>query len=610
LNRITLKNFKKFEQIDIDLNEKGLTLVSGVNNSGKTSILHALAVWEYAKILLINFRGQESLLEEYNVEKGLGVDAESFSPISIPSLKYLWKNQKTNGSYTLKISIGWKDRKNRNLHLEIAYTLNGNNFAIKKSSSNLLSTDIIPTIAYLPPFGGMNEKESWQSIADRRKLIGKGQAGSVIRNLLLDLHDAHEEVLAREKQNVFPDKKRLTKLDQELLSLVETEWRQLKSILSEVFHVHLYVQDFDSKFHNYINVDVIDLIKNPETQEKEKSSSSKRDLMVEGSGFLQWLSVFALALDRNNDILLLDEPDAHLHSSLQSLLLEKLEIICKKNNKQILMVSHSSDLIKLIDFKKILHVENSTANYLKNNEQKVLVLEGLGSKYFPLLDSIIEFKNILLVENSSDTRVLQALCDVLGKPWPKNIVEWVTNKKHKERKTLIIELNQKIFQETGKHITAYSLRDLDDDNYNTTNIHLHDNGKNDQKDDSKTYSIMKYRTVRRREIENYLIIPEAISRYISSKCKNPDVLKDVGAVNDYLIKEHGLVVPETYKLSDRAHNTEALFIKDVKPILNGINFYFKVSFDKEEYLKSIKKDEVCDDMITIIDEIIDMCNAA
>jgi len=38
--------------------------------------------------------------------------------------------------------------------------------------------------------------------------------------------------------------------------------------------------------------------------------------MVEGSGFLQWLSVFALATDPGLDVLLLDEPDAHLHSSL------------------------------------------------------------------------------------------------------------------------------------------------------------------------------------------------------------------------------------------------------------------------------------------------------
>jgi AAA15 family ATPase/GTPase len=608
VNLIELSNFKKFNEINVDLNEKGLTLISGVNNSGKTSLLHALAVWEYAKILLINYRGNESLLEDYDVDKkGLGIAPESFSPISIPSLKYLWKDQRTNGSYQLKIKVGWKGTDNRNLYLEIAYTLNGNNFAIKKSDSNLSVDDKIPTIAYLPPFGGMNENESLLSKADRRKLIGKGQAGSVIRNLLLDLHEAHEKTIETKKNELFPNRQRLNQADQDRLKEISTEWRQLKSILAEVFHVHLYVHDFDSQFHNFISVDVLDLVKNHETQIKERNNSSKRDLMVEGSGFLQWLSVFALALDKSNDVLLLDEPDAHLHSSLQSLLMEKLENICEENSKKILMVSHSSELIKAIDYQKVLHVENSKAEYLKNNEEKVLVLEGLGSKYFPLLDSMIEHKKVLLVENASDTRTLKVLCEKQGKEWPRNLVEWVTNKKHKERKTLIIELNQKITQETGSHITAYSLRDLDDNNYNTTNARLHDNGQNVQMDDSGRNTIMRYRTLRRREIENYLIIPEAISRYITGNCRNPDIPKDVDSVRNYLTNEHGLVVPDTYRLSDRASNTEALFIKDVKPVLDGINSHFRVKFDKEEYINSINADEICDDIITVIDEIIEMC---
>lgn len=608
LNLIELRNFKKFGEINVDLHEKEVTLISGVNNSGKTSLLHALAVWEYAKILLINYRGKESLFEDYNVEKkGLGIPTESFSPISIPSLKYLWKDQKTNGSYSLKIKVGWKGSGNRNLFLEISYTLNGNNFAIKKSDSNLIESDMIPTIAYLPPFGGMSENESWLSKADRRKLIGKGQAGSVIRNLLLDLHESHEKFIDDRKNELFPNKKRLTQTDQNILREFDTEWRQLKIILSDVFHVNLYVHDFDSLFHNFISIDVLDLIKNSNTQEKERNISSKRDLMVEGSGFLQWLSVFALALDENNDILLLDEPDAHLHSSLQSLLLEKLEKICKENNKQVLMVSHSSDLIKLIDYSKVLHVESSKAAYLKNNEQKVLVLEGLGSKYFPLLDSMIEHKKVLLVENASDTRILKALCENSGKIWPDNLVEWVTNKQHKERKTLIMELNQKIFQETGSSITSYSLRDLDDNNYSTTNKQLFDNGNNQQKDDSGQHVIMRYRTLRRREIENYLVIPEAISRYIISNCRDNTVPKDVISVKNYLIDKHGLVVPDTFKLSDRTSNTEALFIKDVKSVFTGINPYFKVSFSKEEYINFINSDEICDDLTTIIDEIIEMC---
>jgi len=502
--------------------------------------------------------------------------------------------------------VGWKHQ-NESLFLELAYTLNGNNFAIKKSHSNLKEDHKIPTIAYLPPFGGMDTNEAWLSIADRRKLIGKGQAGSVIRNLLLDLHVSHEKKIQEERDRKFPNKKRLYPVDKAHLEEIDTEWRQLKKILAEVFHVHLYVHHFDSKFHNFIHIDVLDLKLDPETNKKERDNTSKRDLMVEGSGFLQWISVFALALDKNNDILLLDEPDAHLHSSLQSLLLEKLENICAQNNKQVLMVSHSSDLIKLINYKKVLHVENDAAKYLSKNEHKVVLLEGLGSKYFPLWDSILSKKKILLVENNSDTRILQELCKKLGKTWPENLVEWVTNNSHKERKTLIIELNKKIMKETGKPIASYSLRDLDDQNYNITNIKLHDNGQDSQKDDSQQHDIMKYRTLRRREIENYLIIPSAISRYIKGNCKNNSIPKDISSVESYLSEEHGLIVPSNYKKSERESNSEALFNKDVKKVLDGVNPHFKVTFEKEKYIESIDATEICDDLVTIIDELINMC---
>ena len=170
-----------------------------------------------------------------------------------------------------------------------------------------------------------------------------------------------------------------------------------------------------------------------------------------------------------------------------------------------------------------------------------------------------------------------------------------------------MELNQKIFQETGSPITSYSLRDLDDNNYNTTSKQLFDNGKNEQRDDSGEHVIMRYRTLRRREIENYLIIPEAISRYILSNCRNSEISKDADSVKRYLINEHGLVVPETFKISDRTSSTEALFIKDVKTVLVGLNSYFQVRFDKEEYINSINSDEICDDIMTVIDEIIEMC---
>lgn len=80
--------------------------------------------------------------------------------------------------------------------------------------------------------------------------------------------------------------------------------------------------------------------------------------MTEGSGFLQWLSVYTYALNKDIDVLLLDEPDAHLHCSLQMLLVSKLQNFIEKNNKQILIATHSTEIIKNIPFNLIIPISS------------------------------------------------------------------------------------------------------------------------------------------------------------------------------------------------------------------------------------------------------------
>ena len=67
--------------------------------------------------------------------------------------------------------------------------------------------------------------------------------------------------------------------------------------------------------------------------------------MVEGSGFLQWLSVYALALNKDLDVLLLDEPDAHLHPAPQGHLTHKLGQVVRENKKQVLLATHSTTIL-------------------------------------------------------------------------------------------------------------------------------------------------------------------------------------------------------------------------------------------------------------------------
>jgi|GEM_PF-6842601 len=53
---------------------------------------------------------------------------------------------------------------------------------------------------------------------------------------------------------------------------------------------------------------------------------------------------------------------------------------------------------------------------------------------------------------------------------------------------------------------------------------------------------------------------------------------------------------------------QGLFRNDLKPVLEGINYHFKVTFSKDDYIEQITASEICDDIVKIIDELILMCN--
>ncbi len=90
----------------------------------------------------------------------------------------------------------------------------------------------------------------------------------------------------------------------------EDPWERLRSTLIDVFQTELSVAPFNDAYHSYIRVETI---KGSSKTGKfvPFSAANARDMMAEGTGFLQWLSVYSLALDHSVDVILLDEPDAH-----------------------------------------------------------------------------------------------------------------------------------------------------------------------------------------------------------------------------------------------------------------------------------------------------------
>lgn len=512
IKEIVLTRFKKYKSQSFSLHPCGLTLLVGGNNAGKSTLIHALAVWEFCKMILLHEKGRNVFNHnELGNGEGFGMSAEEFLPVAVSSLNHLWTNLKTQLStaeketwpdqypgYIMRIKCIWDYQEQADRMLEIGLSLVNDRLFIRVTNSNLDADDYLPTVVYLPTFAGVLPKESKATIAERRAYLGRGMAGSIIRNMIYDLYN-EENVL---RKNLLGGKDRLSKAD--LIKLRETSpFEKLQNNLRHTFYSELEVQPFSEDFHTVLKIYERKVVPDEHgtLSVLPKKQYTPRDIIIQGSGYLQWLSIFCILYSSNVDILLLDEPDAHLHASLQSELLQKLLDTSEQQvEKQILVSTHSVEMIKQAPLEIIFSMENR--KYLKEETSRVSTLAGIGSEYFPKLDLLKKYKRLIFIENESDKRVLSILGEKCGIPLSDEIVYWANTESHATRRHLFNELN-KIIPE----LKCVSLRDRDMDNPNTIG-----NGLNYKPIDVPVDSKILLLEWRRKNIESYLLCPKAIAQ--------------------------------------------------------------------------------------------------
>jgi predicted ATPase len=525
LAKVSFHRFKQFRDNSFDLHP-GVSLLGGGNNAGKSTILHGLAIWEFCRTAVEMERGAEAFLADYSGQ-GLGLGDDEFSPINVPSLKHLWTNLKTqrideSDGYTLQIRCNWT-RDGEDHFLEFGLSLANDRLFVKRTASNLGAEDGIPRLAYLPPFAGMTDREMRTSGAIRRRRIGEGLAGAVLRNILLDMQVTN----ASERARLRGDRSKISNSDLAKLRASDP-WELIQQKLRTTFGVELDVANFREEYHSYIQIEVV----KGDVQGykiKRYPEYNKRDLMVEGSGFLQWLSVFALATSPDIDVLLLDEPDAHLHPSLQVQLLESLRDLAGSSGKQVLIATHSTEILRNAEPGDIFQVRGLESRYLEKENQKVGLLAGMGTDYAPRVDGAKKTKRVLFVEGRSDVRILKILAERLDIEWPSSWIEWRTTQGQKERRQLYLALREEI-----PDLLALSLRDRDDEPGETVKADLVDNA-------IPADPNFQSRRWRRRHIESYLIWPPAIAAASAITEEK---------VREYLMDQHGIAVGDQFAESD------------------------------------------------------------
>jgi hypothetical protein len=233
-----------------------------------------------------------------------------------------------------------------------------------------------------------------------------------------------------------------------------------------------------------------------------------------------------------------------------------------------------------------MRFSGSSAKYLSEPNQKIDLFLGLGSDYAPKLDPLRKAKRLLIVENCSDSRMLQIWARRIGITWPKNLVEWPWNAGQAERKQLFLQLQIEI-----PELRALSLRDRD-------NMDL---GQVDQETlrDKSTHSPdknMMLRVWRRRHIENYVLLPAAIAR-----ASGRDIAEVVASMAD-----RALTVPANFAARDVA--TAMLDARGKEITQEGAtSIKARYAVSPEDIANAMEPDEVPDDVKTLLGQIVQMC---
>jgi predicted ATP-dependent endonuclease of OLD family len=195
--------------------------------------------------------------------------------------------------------------------------------------------------------------------------------------------------------------------------------------------------------------------------------------------FMTYVSLMALKLTKS--IILFDEPDLHLHATLQRKVLQHLMELAKTN--QLFVATHALEMISEAPEKNIYHLSTyqggSQLVNLSAEKDKIEIFKKLGvSKY-----TFVNFRKVVFLEGDSDYRIIKDVTTSYNLRY--EYIEGVS------------KATPEILENASQIESFYMIRDKDF--YDDDEI---------AKDEAKYQNRVRY--LKRRQIENYILDDEAL----------------------------------------------------------------------------------------------------
>lgn len=449
IQKVTLRRFKRFKEVSIDL--QGNVVLAGPNNTGKTTVLQAIAAWSLA---LSRWKELNDFQRHGGFYTKVPIARQAFSAVPLRAFSLLWNDVVYSGSVEIEVQLAGGP-----VTMEFLADSTEQIYARPKRDAppdRVRQVDL--DVVFVPPMTGLSVEEPLYQPAYIAHALGRARPGDVLRNLLVTARDTGA-------------------------------WESLTDTVRRLFGYQLEPPDSAGAF-------IV-------ASYREREGGPLFDIGSAGSGFQQVLMLLTFLYTRRGALLLVDEPDAHLHVILQDIIFQELQTLAFKQRAQIILATHSEVIIDSVP-PELLCVLLDPPRRLKDAGERTRLAGSMG--IVPQTDLMIAAgaPGVLYTEGHTDLNILRAWADVLDHPARNTLMHalwkptvWETRpdgdgiraKDHYDALCLL-----------ARDIPGLKLIDSDDRFRGPT--------------DAITGKGLQHLRWRRYEIESYLVHPAAVERFI------------------------------------------------------------------------------------------------
>ena len=380
LTKIRIQNFKQFDDVEIELGP--VTVLIGPNNSGKTTILQALMLWNACLLNYLDALNQ-------NNSGTYALNRNDIVSITIPNVQNLWYMGKiVNGvERFITIEVEGQDTEvvgddDSNVYSDlVAWEQKFDLSFANEESINVFPTgDItqlqsITIIQFLPPMSGLASREDLLQRGAVNLRIGEGQTAEVLRNVCFSLYTEGQH------------------------------WQKVVDYMRQLFSVEIQSPQYIAG-------------RGELRMFYKDQQGTVFDISAAGRGMLQMLLLLAYMYNNPGSVLLLDEPDAHLEILRQQELYRILSDVARELDSQIIMATHSEVIMNAAGDKDVLIACVGKPHRIDNNNssQKAQIAKALTELGHDQYFLALQKQWVLYLEGETDLAILQTFSQILNHP--------------------------------------------------------------------------------------------------------------------------------------------------------------------------------------------------